>query len=150
MKFILLTLIFNISISNQEISAIRESYLLAYISESNCDHFGEKIIFNTENSPLVKGYLGCFYFIKSKFETNPIDKFYYFKKGRSLLEAAIHEDPTSVELIFLRYSIQKNLPQFLLYNNTEKDLIFVDENLSKVSDQKTKKFILNCMKLMKK
>ena len=150
MKFILLTLILNLSVSDQEISAIRESYLLAYLNESNCDHFGEQIVLNTEKSPLVKGYLGCFYFIKSKFETNPIDKFYYFKKGKNLLEAAIHEDPKSIELIFLRYSIQKNLPRFLLYNNTEKDLIFVDENLSKVSDQKTKKFILNCMKLMKK
>ena len=144
MKFIVLTLIFNLnlSISNQEISAIRESYLIAHISESNCENFGEKIFLYTEKSPLIKGYLGCFYFLKSKFESNPIDKFYYFKKGRSLLEAAINEDPKSVELIFLRYSIKINLPKFLLYNNIEKDLIFVNENLSKISDQKTKKFIL--------
>lgn len=150
MKSVLLTLILNLSISNSDIATIRESYLLAHTSESNCDHFGEKIFFNKVKSPLIKGYLACFYFIKSKFENNPLDKFYFFKKGRSILEAAIHEDPKSVELIFLRYSIQKNLPAFLLYDNTEKDLIFVNENLSKISDQKTKNFILNFMKSTKK
>ncbi len=150
MKFIALTLILNLSVSNQEITVIRELYLLAYISESNCNNFGEQLVSNKEKSSIFKGYLGCFYFIKSKFANNPIDRFFYFKKGRSILEAAISEDPESVELIFLRYSIQKNLPRFLLYNNIEKDLIFVNENLPKISDQKKKKFIINCMKKMQK
>ena len=43
----------------------------------------------------------------------------------------------------MRYSIQKNLPRFLLYNNhLEKDLNFVNENIEYINDEEAQKFII--------
>ena len=56
-----------------------------------------------------------------------------FRIGKDMLESAIKNDPESVELRFLRYSIQKNIPKFLSYsNNLEKDLKFVKDNISQI------------------
>ncbi len=146
MKSILLILLVNFSGYNNDIDTIRKLYLSAYLSEDNCDRFRSNIS-NTEknkNTILIQGYKGCFYFIKCKFTNNPLKKLKYFDKGRELLESAIKKAPESVELKFLRYSIQKNLPKFLLYyENIEKDLNFVRKNISNIKDEKAQKFIAN-------
>ena len=99
----------------------------------------------------MQAYEGCFYFIKCQFINNPFEKLKYFKKGKELLETAIKEDPKSVELKLLRYSIQKNLPRFLLYyDNIEKDLNFVTENINSINDKKVQKFITTTLKSMSK
>ena len=104
-----------------------------------------------QNTSLIKGYKGCFYFIKCKFTNNPVKKIKYFDKGKHLLERAINDDPKSVELKFLRYSIQKNLPKFLLYyENIEKDLNFVKKNITNLKDEKTRKFITTSLKAISK
>ena len=41
--------------------------------------------------------------------------FKYFNKGKALLESSIQNNSSSIELRFLRYSIQVNLPRILLY-----------------------------------
>lgn len=144
MNTLLLLLALNISSYNNDISTIRTLYLSAYTNESNCNYFGEKLMsIQDEKNVLIKGYKGCFYFIKCKFINNPISKYIYFNKGKELLESAIQTDPNSIELRFLRYTIQKNTPRFLLYyNNIEKDLKFVNENLNKTINKDIKNFIL--------
>ena len=152
MKSILLILLINFSSYNHDIDTIRSLYLSAYISEKNCNNFREKIKnIENKNSILMQAYEGCFYFIKCQFINNPLEKFKYFKKGKELLETAIKEDPKSVELKLLRYSIQKNLPRFLLYyDNIEKDLNFVTENINSINDKKVQKFITTTLKSMSK
>ncbi len=152
MKSILLIILLHLSSYNSDIDIIRKLYLSSYTSESNCNTLGEKLN-NLEGntSILIKGYEGCFYFMKCKFINSPIDKLIYFKKGKKLLETAIEKDPKSVELRFLRYSIQKNLPKFLLYNhNLEKDLNFVNENIKTINDKEVQKFIINSLKSITK
>ena len=82
---------------------------------------------------------------------NPIDKLIYFNKGKKLLEDAINQDPYSIELKFLRYSIQKNLPKFLLYyDNIEKDLNFVNGSIKSTKDKEVQKFISTSLKSITK
>ena len=151
MKSILLIVLLHISIYSNDINTIRELYLSAYISESNCNSLGKELnSIKDNNSILIKGYEGCFYFIKCKFNNNSIEKLIYFNKGKKLLETAIKEDPKSVELRFLRYSIQKNIPRFLLYSNLEKDLSFVNENIEGIKDREAQKFIRNSLKSITK
>ena len=71
-----------------------------------------------------------------------MDKLFYFQKGKKILESSIKKKPNSVELRFLRYTIQKNLPRFLFYyNHLDKDLIFVINNINSITDKKTQKYI---------
>tara|TARA_B100000427_G_scaffold318566_2_gene315894 strand:- start:63 stop:515 length:453 start_codon:yes stop_codon:yes gene_type:complete len=127
-----------------EIISVRDLFISAYKSELHCDNFGEKLYsINMDSSPLFKGYLGCYYFIKCKYLNNPVDKLSFFKEGKRLLESAISEDPSSVELRLLRYSIQKKIPRVLLYyDSLEEDIIFVNENIINITDKSTKDFIL--------
>jgi len=152
MKSTLLILMLSFYSSSNDLIIIRELYLTSYSSEENFNKFEKKITTIEENkSTLIKGYEGCLYFIKCKFISNPVDKFICFKKGKNMLEAAIKEEPKSVELRFLRYSIQKNLPRFLLYyESIEKDLIFVNENIKEISDKETEKFIVNSIESITK
>ena len=71
-----------------------------------------------------------------------MDKLFYFQKGKKILESSIKKNPNSVELRFLRYTIQKNLPRFLFYyNHMDKDLIFFINNINSITDKKTQKYI---------
>ena len=146
MNSVLLIIFFQLTSCSSDIEIIRELYKSAYISESNCNNLGKKLN-NIKNnkSVLIKGYEGCFYLIKCKFSKSYIEKIKYFTNGKTLLETAIKLDPESVELKFLRYSIQKNLPKFLFYNNIEKDFNFVNKNIDSINDKKTKQFILNSL-----
>ena len=148
MRLILIITIINLYSYANDISTIRELYVDAYKSDLNCNKLGETLDTMKKNSStLIKGYEGCFYFFKCKFESNPISKLIYFKKGKKILENAITLDPNSVELKFLRYNIQSNLPKFLSYHNKiEEDYNFINQNIKKMSDKKAKWFIINSLK----
>ena len=148
MRLILIITIINLYSYANDISTIRELYVDAYKSDLNCNKLGEILDTMKKNSStLIKGYEGCFYFFKCKFESSPISKLIYFKKGKKLLENAIALDPYSVELKFLRYNIQTNLPKFLSYHNKiEEDYNFINQNIKKISDKKAKWFIINSLK----
>ena len=89
--------------------------------------------------------------IKSKFLDNPIMKIKYFNKGKEILEESIENEPNSIELIFLRYSIQKNIHKFLMYSSDLKyDLEFIEKNLSLLHDIQLKEFIINSLKELNK
>ena len=50
-----------------------------------------------------------------------VDKPGYLKKGTALLDEAIKEKPNTLELLFLRLTIQINLPSFIGYNDNKED-----------------------------
>ena len=130
---------------NSDINELRGLYLLAPFSEVGCNNFGLYLDdFPDKSSVLIQAYRGCFYFIKCQFADNNFDKLRYFKKGKKLLESAIKRAPNLVELRFLRYTIQIETPRFLLYyDNIEKDLTFVNENISKINNKDTQLYILS-------
>jgi len=152
LKSIILILILNLSYYNNDINSIRNLFLEASISKSNCDQFGKKINdLKHDESILLKGYEGCYYFIKCKFTHNSMEKFFYFRKGKKILESSIKKKPDSVELRFLRYTIQKNLPRFLFYyNHIDKDLIFVINNINSITDKKTQHYIKKSLESINK
>ena len=87
--------------------------------------------------------MGCYYFIKCQYISNNLQKFKYFNKGKELLESSIRNNSSSIELRFLRYSIQVNLPRILFYSeNIENDLDFVQYHLKLMKDENLKKYIL--------
>jgi len=57
---------------------------------------------------------------------NPVAKLKYFNEGKIYLEKAIAQASNNVELHFLRFTIQTNLPGFLGYkSNIEEDRSFI-------------------------
>lgn len=70
----------------------------------------------TTMQPIIMGYAGAIKAILAKHYFNPWAKLNTFNEGKELLETAIQKDTQNIELIFLRFMIQTNAPQFLGYN----------------------------------
>ena len=71
---------------------------------------------------------------------NPVSKLKLFKKGHTLLEAAIKQDPNNTEFRFLRLMIQENAPGILGYKvDEEKDSEFIRKSYKSLPEdlQKT-------------
>lgn len=65
--------------------------------------------------PIFSAYNGVANFMMAKHSSNVISKLSYFKKGKKLLEAAVAADPKNIEIRFLRYTSQDNIPAILGY-----------------------------------
>jgi len=152
MRFILLLiLILNLfDVKGQGISHIRDLYHKSPFDEIACDSLNI-VLENNNKTNQINAYIGAYYMIKSKFLGNPIIKIKHFNKGKELLEVSIENEPNSIELIFLRYSIQKNIPKFLMYSsNLSSDLEFIEKNLSLLDDIQLKELITNSLNELNK
>ncbi len=73
-------------------------------------------------SPLITGYIGTLQALKAKHHWNPYYKLKYVKDAQKSFAKAIESDPHSIELRFLRFSVDHKLPRLLGYTkNMEPD-----------------------------
>ena len=126
-------LILNCQISkSDDLNKIRKSYLNASINEDSCKNFIlslKKV--KIEESPLLEAYKISAELINIKYLKNPFKKFNLFNFYTKKLNLIINENPLQIEIRFLRYLIQLNSPDFLLYNkNIEEDYNFINKNIS--------------------
>ena len=69
-----------------------------------------------EKSPEAKGYYAAMLFMKAKYVKFPLSKYNNFKKGKSALDQVILENKSNVELRYLRFVFQNELPALLNYD----------------------------------
>ena len=113
------------------LTSIREQLPEAFKKDEVCSALMKEVINVKSPDPLLKGYMGGVYIARSK-HAPLLDKRSALKTGTTLLEQAITEKPNNIELLFLRLSIQLNLPGFLGYNdNIDDDKAFVLQNYRK-------------------
>ena len=95
-----------------------------------------------ESASLVMGYRAIADMIRAKSSLFPIDKLKYFKEGRRKLELSIQTDYYSVELRYLRFCIQTNVPFYLNYsNNIEEDKRHILNHWNQLTDSDLKQRI---------
>ncbi|WP_316788607.1 hypothetical protein [Pedobacter frigoris] len=116
---------------------------LFYESESNKSAWVKLVKLvepvNTKSSPLLVCYKGVSEMMGAKYTVNPVSKLRRFKKGRSFIEHAVKREPENLEIRFLRFSIQTNLPTFLGYKDQIKeDKIILLNNLRGIRDKELK------------
>jgi hypothetical protein len=95
-------------------------------------------------APLLVCYKGANEMIQAKYTLNPMMKLEKFNRGKVLIKKAIARDPLNLEMRFIRYSIQSNLPAFLGYRDeldTDKQFLLDKTRYSK--DLELKEMILN-------
>jgi len=112
-----------------------------FTDEAVCDRLYTRI--TTEklgNEPLQQGYLGVLTMAKGTHKINPFSRLGTFNDGRDILDAAIVTAPNSVELRFLRFAIQVNVPSILGYGEERKtDKSFIEARLHEVHDETMRK-----------
>lgn len=146
MMFCQLFLIINFVSANElEVTNLRNLYYQAAENEAaskKLSNLLEKV--NTKSSPIFVCYKGAADMMEAKYAFNPISKLSKFKKGKNLIEAAIKLDPNDMEMRFLRFSIQTNLPGFLGYDNSIKnDKEVLISKIATVKDENLKGRIIS-------
>ena len=136
------------SYSSNDLKVIRDYYYAVCLKENTVVEFERYLINNTDVSLIeVKGYLAVACFLRANYYVNPFKKWDSFKKGRKKLDGLISEFPNSIELRFLRLTIQDNLPSFLNYNNSIKeDKTCIYKQLHTVLDEDLKSRITNYLR----
>jgi hypothetical protein len=125
--------------------AVRELYNIAHREKDKCEALIK--LCKESNTVETKGYLAAAKMVSSKYLVNPFVIIKVFNEGKTLLETLINENPESVELRYLRYTIQVNTPAFVGYNkNKKEDRAFIIQFMQTSTDADLKNHILYYLK----
>ncbi|MGB0837117.1 MAG: hypothetical protein ACPGRE_03395 [Flavobacteriaceae bacterium] len=116
-------------------------------SEQELEYCYDKLS-EESDEPVNLAYLGVVEFMLSKNASFPIKKFKYFNKGKEHINDAILKDTKDIELRYLRFLFQTEIPKFLGYHdNKEEDLnIFIKYFHTSSIDMEFKNVMLSRLK----
>jgi len=133
-----------------DMTEVRILYKEAVNNENSCERLMEISAGSTKESSLLLGYKASGMLLMAKHVFNPFSKMTYFKKGKQMLEKAISLDKDDVELRFLRFTAQTNMPFFLGYSgNIENDKEFILYSFPKIKDIELKNFMIPVLRKSK-
>jgi hypothetical protein len=96
------------------------------------------------SAPVLVCYKGASEMIKAKYALNPFSKLEQFNRGKALINKAFSRDTLNLEIRFIRFSIQSNLPAFLGYHEEmDRDKTFLLENTRSSKDPELQEMITN-------
>jgi len=95
---------------------IRKQLLEALDRRSLTDSLYNTLSAEPNKSPLFICYLGVVQALKAKHAWNPYYKVKYLNDSEKTLQQAINHEPDNIEIRFMRFSIEHNVPGFLGYN----------------------------------
>jgi hypothetical protein len=151
--FFLLTLFFSIKsfAFDPFVTKIRALYQDAAKNESSCKKLLSIIdSHNEKNNALLSGYKAAATMLMAKHCLSPISKLSYFSKGKDLLEQTINANKYNIELIFLRFALQTNIPFFLGYKTSiDSDKSFLLKHYYKIEDSQLKHWLVSFLKSSK-
>jgi hypothetical protein len=126
-------------------SELRTLYYQAVSSKTAADKLQKSLLTVDDNSlQLLICYKGAAEMMQAKYILSPVTKFRKFKRGKNFIESAIANEPENLEMRFLRYTIQTNLPSFLGYNNQiSADKRMLLEKLNEIHDKHLQQLVVN-------
>ena len=147
MKLFIFLFIFN-SFSTPILDEFRKKFP-EIISEKQVDYYLTSL--ENEKSTESRGYFAAMLFMKSKYVVSPIKKYNSFKKGKTILDNIIKENKSNIEIRYLRFIFQNQLPNFLNYNaNIDEDFLAITKGIENYNlETKFKKNMLKNMLMVK-
>ncbi|MBY0245640.1 MAG: hypothetical protein K2Q03_09325 [Sphingobacteriaceae bacterium] len=128
-----------------EIKELRNLYYASIASKKNAEKL-HSIVDRKQDLPILLAYKGVANLLIAKHAFNPVNKFKYFNLGKKDLELAVKKDILNIEIRFLRYCSQTNIPFFLGYNDDiENDKKVILSQWQFVEDEDLKQKIKNYM-----
>lgn len=110
---------------------VREMYFEGWEGQCGATELHEKLTNYEMNDDLVLlAYKGAVMTTVANCKNTPFSKLSMFNKGKDLLESALNASPENIEIRFLRYTVQTNIPDILKYDNMEADKQFLLESLT--------------------
>lgn len=96
-----------------DIKQIRKLLVLAVDQSETTDSLYSSLNGLSEKTPLIVGYLAALQALKAKHAWNPYRKLQYLNQSKKEFKKAIAADGVNIEIRFMRFSVQHNLPGFL-------------------------------------
>lgn len=143
--FFVIFLLINIDVSTSVIEKVRIQFPNIDNLEQ-AEYFSE--LLKNETSPEAKGYNAAMNFMKSRYVTFPVTKLKYFKEGKNELDEVIKYNPKNVEIRYLRFLMQKQIPEFLGYHqNIKEDFLLIVKglNMSNLNQEQKAKMLQNML-----
>ncbi len=121
--------------SNKSLSEIRSLYHASIYSADQSKEIINYFDSKPSSTPIELAYEGASRMVRAKHVFFPTEKLSTFQKGKTLVEEAIKKEPNSIEIRYLRFSIQLGSPSFLAYrSNLSEDRKFIINHYSEVKD----------------
>ena len=149
MKIISVFLLFNLIFTSSKLEDVRNQF-----PEINTLEQAENYLVELENEEddTLQGYYAAMLFMKSKHVKFPLTKLKYFKKGRLLLDELISNHQHNIEIRYIRFLLQSEMPDFLGYNkNIEEDFLYITKQVkqSNLKREFKVKMLQNMLKIKK-
>ena len=135
---ILICNILNIEAQTISIDEIRREYSKAMENQALCEKWYARIQNDNSTNNKLKAYKGGICMAMARFA--PITKkMAYIAQGKKLVEEAISNSKEDVEIRFIRYGLQINLPAIVSYNkNKVEDRNFINTHIDKLPNDAMK------------
>lgn len=127
MKVFGFILIFSLLFSNSKLEDLRKQFPEIQSLEQTEKYLEE---LKNEEDETLQGYFAAMFFMKSKYVKFPLTKLKYFKKGKLLLDELISNNQNNIEIRYIRFLLQSEMPDFLGYNNNiEEDFLLITKQV---------------------
>ncbi|WP_345954753.1 hypothetical protein [Mucilaginibacter sp. PAMB04168] len=98
-----------------EPKVLRKQLLVALDRRSLTDSLYNSLAATTNKSPILTCYFGVVQALKAKHAWNPYFKVKHLNDSEKTLQQAVSREPDNMEIRFMRFSIEHNVPGFLGY-----------------------------------
>lgn len=134
------------------INEIRSAYLKCVEDEDATDLLIKSLESKKDINSLETAYLGALWGLKAKHAWSPSNKIKHLKVSKSYLNKAVQLNSSSIEIRYLRYSVEKNIPDIVgMKENLQMDRAFIINGLQKKDlypiEPEIRKTIVEFMKL---
>ncbi|MEQ9402694.1 MAG: hypothetical protein RIM99_03830 [Cyclobacteriaceae bacterium] len=118
----------------QSIQEVRKSFHQAVMDPEESRTFHQFLDQTTLNSSTLKAYKAVSEALMARVVWSPFSKLSQVMKYDNLMEMAIEEDQSNIEIRFLRFAIEYNLPRFLgMSQHLIEDRDVIVENMTAVN-----------------
>jgi hypothetical protein len=94
---------------------IRKLLVTAITSSKTTDSLYNHLGGIKNRTSLINGYIGTLQALKAKHTWNPYYKIKYLNDAEKTFKNAVTGDPSNIEIRFMRFSVEHNVPGFLGY-----------------------------------
>lgn len=151
MRFALLLLFWFISpvlhAAVANVTELRALYYRANEDKQHAEVFYDKLKgVNEKSEPILVCYKAMALLMQAKHSYNPYQKLAKFRSGKNLLEQSIARAPANVEVRFMRFCVQTQVPAMLGYSDQlDNDRTFIIKQWPAVPDADLKEKIRTFM-----
>lgn len=115
MRYLFLTVFSLWTAMLPELEEVRSGFKLAIDNSSSAEALYDQLSGTDKKTPVLYAYRGATRALMAKHSNNPYTKLEYVKEGSEILDQAVIANPNAMEIRYLRYTMESNVPNFLPY-----------------------------------